>query len=359
MRFESLQLVPYALDFREPYVSARGELSRRELMLVRLRADGIEGLGEAAPLALRGGPGLEQIARELEDLCRPALEEAEIDPERLWSTLTLCRNRGASLQALSAIDIALHDLAGKALGAPVWRLLGAQEPGSVRCNATLPAANPTHLRRLTEAWRADGFDTFKLKVGLPGDVRQVELVREICGPDALIRVDANEVWTLEQAVERLRAMALHTIELAEQPVSGLQAMAALRDRTRVSLAADESLVTPRDARRASELKACDAGTVKLAKSGGMLAALELSESLPIYLSSALDGPVGIAAAAHTALALPAGGDAGVAHGLATGRLFKGTIASRQPALAGPEIELTDEPGLGVFIDEGALASRSA
>ena len=365
MRFESLQVVPYALPFREPYVTARGELRRRELLLVRLRADGLEGLGEAVPLALRGGPDLEQIAWELEELCRPALAETEIDPARIWSTLALCRNRGASLQTTAAVDIALHDLAGKAVGAPVWRLLGAESAGSVRCNATLPAANPAHLRRLTEQWAADGFDTFKLKAGMPGDVRQVELVREIAGPKARIRVDANEAWSMDDAVERLRAMERHTIELAEQPVAGLEAMAALRKRIRVRLAADESLVSARDARRAVELAACEMGTVKLAKSGGILAAIEIAELLPIYISSALDGPVGIAAAAHAAHALsslpgpsgPGSGDAGVAHGLATARLLEGNIAVHGPVLEGPQIELTDLPGLGVEIDDWALAGR--
>lgn len=365
MRLSSLEAVPYSLPFREPYVTARGELRRRELLLVRLRAGGVEGLGEAAPLALRGGPGIEQIARELVEVCRPALAEGEIDPERIWSALARCRNRDPSAQALAAVDIALHDLAGKALGEPVWRLLGAPGPGEVRCNATLPAANPAHLRRLTEGWLADGFTTFKLKAGLPGDVRQVELVRSVAGPEARIRVDANAAWTLDQALERLRAMARHTLELAEQPVAGLREMAELAARTRVPLAADESLVTIRDARRAAELGSCSMGTVKLAKSGGILAALEIAEQMPLYMSSALDGAVGIAAAAHTAHALasrpgpagPGSADAGVAHGLATARLLEGSVAAEQPSLSGPAIALDGAPGLGVEIDEARLAEH--
>ena len=103
-------------------------------------------------------------------------------------------------------------------------------------------------------------------------------------------------------------------------------MVDLRRRVEVRIAADESLVSPFDARRARELGACDVAAVKVAKVGGLGAALEIAETMPSYLSSALEGPVGITAAAHAVQALRArGGDAGVAHGLATERLFSTTV----------------------------------
>jgi L-Ala-D/L-Glu epimerase / N-acetyl-D-glutamate racemase len=356
MRLEALEAIPYSLPFREPYVTARGELTERRLILLRIRADGLEGLGETAALSLRGGPDLKEIARQLSELCRPALEEGPIDPQRLWSALARCRNRGVSPQALAAVDIALHDLAAKAARMPVWKLLGAERAEPVACNATLPAANPTRTRALAQEWMAEGFSTFKLKVGLPGDVTQVATVREELGGEAQIRVDANAAWTVEQAAERLQAMARHTIELAEQPVSGLDAMALLRSRTRIPLAADENVISSLDARRAVELDACELATVKLAKVGGIAEALEIARVLPVYLSSALEGPVAIAAAAHTVQALRKGIPKGLAHGLATARLFAATIGSGARLNEG-RLELHDGPGLGVELDEAALAAR--
>jgi L-alanine-DL-glutamate epimerase-like enolase superfamily enzyme len=356
MRLEELEAIPYSLPFREPYVTSRGRLTERHLILLRIRADGIEGLGETAALALRGGLNLEQIATQLSDLCRPALEEGPIDPKRLWSALARCRNRGVSSEALAAVDIALHDLAAKAAEVPVWRLLGAERSEPVRCNATLPAANPSRTRALAQEWSADGFETFKLKVGLPGDVTQVATVREELGEEVQIRVDANAAWTVEQAAERLEAMARHTIELAEQPVSGLDSMALLRSRTRIPLAADENVITARDARRAVEIDACELATVKLAKVGGIAEAMEIARVLPVYLSSALEGPVAIAAAAHTVQALRSGIPKGLAHGLATARLFAATVGSGARLNDG-RLELGEGPGLGVELDEDALADR--
>jgi o-succinylbenzoate synthase len=141
------------------------------------------------------------------------------------------------------------------------------------------------------------------------------------------------------------------LELVEEPVAGLEAMARLRSRTSLPLVADESVVSLEDAERADDLGACDYATVKLAKVGGPLAALAIARALPVYLSSALDGPVGIAAAAHVVQALP---PVGLAHGLATALLFADTIG-RGAELEGPLLQVPDAAGLGVELDDDALA----
>jgi L-alanine-DL-glutamate epimerase-like enolase superfamily enzyme len=357
MRPATLELVPYSLGFRDLYVTARGQLSERQLLLVRIADEsGAEGLGEAAPLALRGGPGIEQIAQELRESCWPLLDGREIEPGSIARLLATCRARGASLQALAALDIAMHDLAGKLAGEPVWKLLGASAVAPVRCNATLPAGNPSTLRRLASQWAERGFSTYKLKVGMAGDVQQVGHVRAAVGPAAELRVDANASWRVDDAVQRLRAMVAlaQQLEIIEQPTADLEDLAEVRRRTGLRIGADESVVDAADARRAIELGACEIATVKLAKSGGMLAALEIAAEIPVYLSSALDGPVGIAAAAHTVQAID---DARAAHGLATSEMFAGTIASRGAVLEGDRLSVPDGPGLGVEIDEELLAAR--
>jgi L-alanine-DL-glutamate epimerase-like enolase superfamily enzyme len=322
MQVDAVEVIPYALPFREPYVTATGRLERRELLLVRLHAGGLVGLGEAAPLALRGGATLPEIAAELE------------------------AGRAVSPPARLALEIAQWDLRGKAAGVPVHELLEA-EGRPVRCNATLVAGEPEAVAAKAREWAELGFGTFKLKAGVAGDVAQVAAVRRALPQDAQIRVDANGSWSLDEAVERLEAMK--PLELAEQPVATLEDMRALAARTATRLAADEIVVTPEDARAAAPV--CAAATVKLAKVGGFEAAFAIARELPVYLSSALDGPVGIAAAAHVAQALPAG----PAHGLATSLLFGGTIAARECEVRDGHLHLTGGPGLGVEIDEAALA----
>jgi O-succinylbenzoate synthase len=194
-------------------------------------------------------------------------------------------------------------------------------------------------------------------MGLAGDMAQIATIRSVLGPEVKIRIDANAAWSVSEAIDRLKAMSSHTVELAEEPVAGLEQLAEVRAHTRIPLAADESVPGQRDARRAVELDACSLATVKLAKVGGIAEALEIAAILPVYMSSALEGPVGITAAAHCVQALPSQpAAAGLAHGLATERLFSETVG-RGAEASGDTLRLGDEPGLGVEVDLEALESR--
>jgi muconate cycloisomerase len=353
MRITSVDAIPYAIPFSSAYVTSLGRLDRREMVLVRIRTnDGLEGLGEAVPLTLRGGASLRAVELELRERAAPALvgsnpRSSAADPAPFVA--------GLSAPAAAAIEVALVDLAARIDGVPAWRLLGASSAQPVECNATLVAGPPRAVAEDASHWLDQGFRTFKLKVGVPGDVGQVEAVRATIGPRARIRVDANGAWAPDEAVIRLTAMERHGIELAEQPAASLDALAAVRAQTAVPIAADESVATANDARRAVEIAACQLATVKIAKAGGIRAALEIASLLPVYLSSALDGPVGLAAAAHAVQVIRGEGClAPLAHGLATQLLFRDDVARVGCMVRDGLLHLPDGPGLGVEIDAGAL-----
>jgi len=337
-------VIPYALPFRQPYVTSRGSLERREMVLLRVRTeDGATGLGEAVPLSLRGGTALAEVAAQLESWGRHAVEHGE-----------LAFPDGFSAPARIAVRMAIADAEAREKGIPVHELLApGTEPRPVPCNATLTTDTPERVLAQAEDWADHGFDVFKLKLGSADDFAQVDAVRRGLGHEVSIRLDANGSWDLESAVEILARLEPLGIELAEQPVATLEEMAALRRRTGVALVADESVSTVDEAARAAELGACDAVTVKLSKTGSLDA--RLGGHLPTYLSSALDGPVGIAAAAHVAQTLPREGRWGeMSHGLATERLFGDTIAQEGPLLAGSTLRVPPGNGFGITIDEAAL-----
>jgi O-succinylbenzoate synthase len=178
------------------------------------------------------------------------------------------------------------------------------------------------------------------------------------GPRARIRIDANAAWNVETAKRALSALEPLEVELAEQPVATLEEAVEVAASTTIPIAGDESVETKADAERAVSMGACAMTGIKLSKVGGPEAAIGIAEVLPSYLSSALDGPVGIAAAAQVAQTLDeAAGDSGqrLAHGLATQRLFASTIASVECGLRDGMLHPPDGPGLGVEIDEAALA----
>lgn len=358
MRIERVETIPYALRFREPYVTSRGTLERREMVLLRLLTDeGAEGLGEAVPLTLRGGAGRAAVERALGDAAArlvglelPVGEGSALELA-IATFLELTRPRRMPAPAAAALECALFDLAARAEGEPLWRLLGAPQARPVRCNATLTAGQPDAVARQASAWAEQGFRTFKLKLGTADDAAVVRAVREAVGPDARIRVDANEAWSVREAASVLAEIEPYGVELAEQPVGGLRSLAKLARDTSIPLAADEAVSSLADAHRARQRRACAYVTAKLAKVGGIGAAKAIAEVIPTYLSSALDGPVGIAAAAHAAQVIP---DPGLDHGLATQRLFAETVARRESALEGALLHPPPGPGLGVELDPDAL-----
>ena len=228
-------------------------------------------------------------------------------------------------------------------------------PQPVPCNATLSAGEPAAVAEEALRWRELGFETFKLKVGPDADVAQVGAVREALGPGPRIRIDANGTWDTPTATAALAALAELDVEVCEQPVPSLEEMAAVAATARIPLAADESVRDPADAERAVALGACEMATLKLAKVGGPVAAERGEWGMPVYISSALDGPVGIAAAGQVAAGMTRDGTAAdVAHGLATQLLFAETIAAAGPELRDGMLHLPTGPGLGVEIDEDAL-----
>lgn len=350
MNIASLEAVPYALPFRVPYVTARGRLDRREMVLLRLCSDdGLIGLGEAVPLSLRGGTTLVQVVEELERLAeRDSLDEATLRGDAL----------SLSAPARCAALTALLDLRGRTAATADSETPAEAEP--VECNATLVAGEPTAVAAEAARWAADGFDTFKLKLGSGDDFGQVFAVREAVGPRARIRVDANASWDVETAKQTLKALEPLEVELAEQPVATLEEAAEVATWTSIPIAADESVESRADAERAVAMSACSLTGIKLSKVGGQEAAIEIAEVLPSYVTSALDGPVGIAAAAQVAQTLRevAGkDDPGLAHGLATQRLFSSTIASVECELRDGMLYPPAGPGLGVEIDEAALSTH--
>jgi o-succinylbenzoate synthase len=326
-----------SIPFAEPFATVAGVVAARELLLVRAEdEDGVVGHGEAAPFEPYDGVTVEAVASELGEASAGrsgALEEA-------------------SPHARAAVEMAMLDLAARREGRPVG------EPGAeaIAVNRTLAAGPPGEAAdRAREGVRA-GYSCFKLKVGLPDDGERVAAVRAAIGPWPALRLDANGAWSVPQAVRAARALAVHDIQLLEQPCRTLEELREVRHAVDLPIAADEPIASVADVERAASLGACDAVNVKLAGSGGFIAARDTlraaaSHALGAFLSSTLDGPWGIAAA----LQLAAQEGVTLACGLATLELFEARIARALPPPRAGLLEVPQGPGLGVSVGEEELA----
>lgn len=284
-----------AARLQAPFVSSQGSVDTVPLLLLRLEdADGFVGVGEAVAL---GVPG-DEVLLALED-CREALGDA--DGQAIDEVLAACANLAVLPQAVAAIDLALLDLAGRRAGLPVWQLLGASSAPSVTVNATIAAADRAGAAAAAASARIDGFRCVKVKVGLGDDAARLAAVRAAGGPDMAIRLDANGAWTVPEAIGSLRALAPAGLELCEEPVSGLDEIAAVASESGVPVALDESSALP----GALDSSACEAVCLKISRFGGMLGVIDAARraraaGYEVYLASMLDGPLGIAAALHAA-----------------------------------------------------------
>jgi O-succinylbenzoate synthase len=202
--------------------------------------------------------------------------------------------------------------------------------GAVPVNATVPVVPPEAAHALV---LRSGCATAKVKVADPGsvladDLARVEAVRDALGPAGHLRVDANCVWSVDDAVAAIVALdrAAGGLEYVEQPCATVEELAAVRRRVDVPIAADESIRRAADPYRVRDLEAADVAVLKVQPLGGVRACLRIAEDigLPVVVSSALETSVGLAAGVALAAALPT---LDHACGLATRALLTGDVAS--------------------------------
>jgi len=335
-----VRVASLVLRFSRPLQTAYGELHERELLLLRIRGgDGVVGWGEAAPLPPYDGVPLEAV-REALAAYEPILRDGDDLPG--GALLDACPDPPDLPQALAAVDLALWDRAGNREGRPVSELITDDPADSVRVNATIAAADRAGAAAAAaEAARA-GYSCVKVKVGVGDDAGRVAAVRAAAGPEMELRLDANGAWTVDEAVASIEALAPAGLELVEEPVHGVEAMRAVRERVAVRVAMDETAAEPGSLTAA----VADAVCLKVSRCGGISgllaqAALVRASGADVYLASTYDGPLGVAAAVHCAAALRPTG----ACGLGTLELFSDDVEVL-PVRHG-EIAVPDAPGLGV------------
>jgi L-alanine-DL-glutamate epimerase-like enolase superfamily enzyme len=339
-----LEVERRSLRLKQPLPTSYGELTERELLIVSLTGDdGITGYGEAAPLEPYDGIGVERAQAALERYAPILARTRDLNGAQL---LDACRRVDDLPAALAAIDLALWDRAGRIRGKTVAALITDDPSDAVPVNATLGAVDRAGAAAEAAAAAADGFQCIKVKVGIGDDAGRVAAVRAAVGPDVALRLDANGAWSVEQAVRTIEQLAPAGLELVEEPVHGLLAAREVRERVAVRIAIDETAAE----HGALGASVADAVCLKISRCGGIAgliaaATLVRASGAEAYVSSTLDGPLGVAAGVHAAAALASRGPVPYC-GLATLRLFEG-IDDPLPPLDG-QIAVPSGPGLGVL-----------
>ncbi|MGZ4431834.1 MAG: dipeptide epimerase [Gaiellales bacterium] len=281
------------LVHKEPFVISRGGEEHAEVVQVAITHDGTVGYGEGAPDERYG----ENIAGALEFLSgvEPLLDD---DPFALESILRRVGRHPGQMAAKCAVDGALHDLVGKLCGQPLWRIFGL-DPTAPPTSYTISI--DTLEGTADRARRAAGYHALKIKVGGPGDLERVRAVRQEA-PHALIRVDANEAWSVEITRDLCPELAELGVELIEQPLhaentDGYRELHLAH--LPIPIILDESVHTLPDVAAAHGL--ADGVNIKLTKTGGIREAMRMIHAaralgLHVMLGCMVESSLGIAGA---------------------------------------------------------------
>jgi L-alanine-DL-glutamate epimerase-like enolase superfamily enzyme len=336
-----MQLTHEILPLRttHPFVIARGGSAEYPTVLVRLTdADGAEGLGEAAPSAYYGETthtviaALEKYAPVLAHADAFAIEDTE-------AALLVALKGNPSARA--AISAALHDLAGKRLGVPVWKMWGLSPARAPRSSFTIGITTDDELRKRVA--EAEPYPILKIKLGTPRDEQIIRLVRE-AAPNKILRIDANCGWSVKRALAIIPLLADLGVEFVAQPLppADLDGLRFVRDRSPLPIIADESCLVAADVPRLAGV--VDGINLKLAKCGSLLEARRIihvarAHHLRVMCGCMVESTLGISAAAQFAPLLD---DADLDGGaLLANDPFSGVT------IDGGVVALSDQPGLGV------------
>jgi L-Ala-D/L-Glu epimerase len=337
-----LEASAITVETTHPFVIARGGSSEWRVVWVRLiAADGVEGWGEAAPSRFYGETA-DTVLAALERL-RPIIESA--DP---WDIEATERAMLAALRfnasARCAVSAALHDLQGKRLGVPLWKLWGLTPGDSPRSSFTIAiAADDDTLRARVREAVAAGYPILKVKLGSDRDRRIIQLVRDEA-PNAVLRVDANAAWTAKHTLMMAPLLTELCVEFIEQPLppQDLDGLRFVRERCDLPIVADESCLVASDV--AKLVGVVDGVNLKLSKCGSLREALRIihtarSHGMLVMAGCMIETSLGITAAAHLAPLLDAVDLDGAA--LLRNDPFRGVT------IANGVVALPSAPGLGV------------
>ena len=294
----------------EPFTIATGTMDYAQNIFIRVYTDaGLVGMGECSAFPM--------IVGETQATCF----EMARDFAALWKNKDplAIEDRMAELHAFtafnatikSAFDMALYDIAAKEKELPLYQYLGGRKK-ELETDLTIGIDTPEAMAATAADFLKDGVRIIKIKLGKKPelDVARVRGIREAAGKEMGLRIDANQGWHFDQAVEILTALAPYDIQFCEQPMRHWDDhhLPALKKISPIPIMADESVFDHHDASRLIDADACSFVNIKFAKSGGILEALKINEvcaarNIPCMMGGMLESRMALSAFAHFATAM--------------------------------------------------------
>jgi L-Ala-D/L-Glu epimerase len=364
MRVRAIEPLLVAVPLAAPVHGVHGVTAVQRSVLVRVATDeGLEGWGNVDPTPGYSPVTAEDIVTAVAALA-PALVGA--DPFNLHRALAIMdRQLAEASEAKAAIEMAMFDAQGRALGLPVHALLGGALTSEVTLNAWIGTVAPEQAAAEATGWCARGFTTAKIKVAGAGEegIARVAAVRAAVGERMALRVDFNESLTLADAASFIRRLEPYGLTLVEQPIAraDIAGLAEIRRAIGIPLMADESVTGPAALIDIIRRQAADIVKVKVMKQGGLTRTRQMIEcAAAAGLRVVVGHGFGLTLSTLAEAAVAATSEAVLPGCEAVGPLKMAGDVVRAPLQLGDGvIRLTDAAGLGATVDTDALSRYRA
>lgn len=341
-----------------PFRIATGTMHFAQNIFIRVHTDsGMYGVGECSAFPMITGETQHtcfEMAKDFAALWKN--KRADDIPARMQELDFFAAYNGT---IKSAFDMALFDLAAKSANIPLYRYLGGTKK-TMETDLTIGIDEPQKMAATGAEFVAKGVRMIKIKLGKNADedIDRVKRIRKTVGDNVILRIDANQGWSFDDAKKVLTAIAPMNIQFCEQPMRRYNdhLLPALLASTSVKIMADESVFDHHDALRIINAKSCDYVNIKFAKSGGILNAIKINDicsanNIPCMMGGMLESRIALSAFAHFASAF----DNIVFYDMDTCMLgHKADPVTDGVKYNGYFVELPDLPGIGADADNNFL-----
>lgn len=359
LRIEVIEIYQSRIKLEEPFVTSLGLLDYAENIIVIIKTNkGISGFGECSPFMTINGESIDTCFVVANYLAKVLVGKNPLQIEEC--SLAMDRVIYGNTSIKSAFDIALYDISSQNVGLPLYKFLGGNISKTLLTDYTVSIGEIPKMVSDAKRIKDNGFQVIKVKLGdtMDKDVERIKQIRGAIGKDIPIRIDANQGWQTEEAIQTLISLAPYNIQHCEEPIPrwNFMELPRVKNASPIPIMADESCCDQHDAKRLIDLHACDYFNIKLGKSSGIFKArkiIQLAEQfgIKIQVGGFLESRLGFTASAHLALT----SDNIIHCDFDTPMMFvedpiKGGISYDSKGV----VTLPDIPGLGASVDNNYL-----
>ena len=309
---QQIELYKLSIPLIEPFITSLGTDYTADNVLVRIHTkEGIIGFGECSPYMPINGESQETCMVVGELFAKALIGHNALDIEGAVKLMDSIIYANGSIK--SAFDIALYDIASQHAGVPLYKFIGGKNDKTIITDYTVSLAEPEVMAVQALKILSQGYPAIKVKLGKDGkkDVVRMKAIRAAVGPAIPLRIDANQGWGVEEAIETLKALAPLDIQHCEEPIArwNYLSLPRVKKESPIPIMADECCGDDHDAERLIALDACDYFNIKLGKSGGIFKALKMARlaeaaGLHLQVGAMIESRLAMTAFAHFALSSP-------------------------------------------------------